>query len=131
MNAADLSERFLCILKHLYHYGELPTKTLVNDLEIKNTTLRQALQRLEAFGLIDVLEDASHRFLYGLSKEGKQLIGRYLKAQRLETVGKTTQPTNVEIHAQIAESIKQRPDIVSWLRSMAVAFNNMADEMAG
>lgn len=130
MNASDLSETCLCILKHLHHYGELPTKTLGEALEIKRTTLRNALQRLEVFGLIEVHElEKPNRFSYGLSKEGKQLIQRALKVKRSEETGKTTQPANVELHSQISDSIKQRPDIVSWLRGMAEAFNRMADEL--
>lgn len=131
MNASDLSDTYLRILQHLHHYGELPTKILSEALEIKRTTLRNALQRLEVFGLIDVHEpEKPNRFSYGLSKEGKQLIQRYLKVKRSEDMGKTTQPSNVEIHSQITESIKQRPDVVSWLRSMAEAFNHMADELS-
>lgn len=130
MKASDLSANCLGILKHLHRYGEMPAKRLSEDLEIKRTTLRNALQRLEMFGLIDVIEaEKTNRPTYGLVNEGKVLIQRHLKAQRLEECGKTVQPTNIKAHSQINDSIKQQPDIVSWLRGMAEAFNRMADEL--
>jgi len=130
MNAADLSENLLSILKHLYHYGEMPAKRLSEALEIKRTTLRNSLQRLEVFGLLDVNEgEKTNRLTYRLTDEGKRLIHRHAQAQHMKAYGKTTQPTNVEIHSQISESINQRPDIVSWLREMSEAFNRMADEI--
>lgn len=130
MNAADLSENCLRILSYLHHYGSMPAKSIREALEIKRTTLQNSLQRLEVFGLIDVIElEKTNRLTYILTDEGKLLIQRYLKAKRSEETGKTTQPTNVAVHSQISDAIKQRPDIVSWLRSMAEAFNRMADEM--
>jgi len=131
MKASDLSENLLSILRHLYHYGEMPAKRLSEALEIKRTTLRNSLKRMEVFGLIDVVEgEKTNRPTYLLTDEGKLLIQRHLKAKRSEETSNTIQPTNVEIHSKISDSIKQRPDIVSWLRGMAEACNRMADEMA-
>ena len=52
MKASDLSENLLSILRHLYHYGEIPAKRLSEALEIKRTTLRNSLKRMEVFGLM-------------------------------------------------------------------------------
>ena len=92
MKASDLSENLLSILRHLYHYGEMPAKRLSEALEIKRTTLRNSLKRMEVFGLIDVVEgEKTNRPTYLLTDEGKLLIQRHLKAKRSEETSKTTQ----------------------------------------
>lgn len=134
MTANDLSASALSILEYLQSCGE-PCRTtqLIEALNLKRTTLRNTLQRMELFGLVMMDEPQPKRAEYTLTREGQQLIQVYLKSIKVKTeIGKTdhTLRTNVEVHAQIAEQVKQQPNIVAWLRTMAEAFLKMADDLA-
>jgi len=134
MKAADLSSNALSVLEYLSDGKARSAKEIAEALTMKRTTLRNALQRMELFGLILILmNELPHRqFTYQMTSEGQTLIKHHRLAQKKQVTGITTMPqTKPQVQSIIQEQMKQQPNIVEWLRSMAVAFNNMADEMAG
>jgi len=132
MNASDLSSNALSVLEYLSDVKARSAKEIAEALKMKRTTLRNALQRMELFGLIFMIENPHRKFVYQVTSEGQALIKRHRLEQKKQVAGITTMPqTKPQVQSIIQEQMKQQPNIVEWLRSMAVAFNNMADEMAG
>jgi len=132
MNASDLSSNALSVLEYLSDGKARSAKEIAEALTMKRTTLRNALQRMELFGLIFMIENPHRKFVYQVTSEGQALIKRHRLEQKKQVAGITTMPqTKPQVQSIIQEQMKQQPNIVEWLRSMAVAFNNMADEMAG
>jgi len=132
MKASDLSSNAMSVLEYLSDGKARSAKEIAEALTMKRTTLRNALQRMELFGLIFMIENPHRQFAYQVMSEGQALIKRHRLEQKKQVAGITTIPqTKPQVQSIIQEQMKQQPNIVEWLRSMAVAFNNMADEMAG
>lgn len=132
MNAADLSSNALSVLEYLSDGKSRSAKEIADALTMKRTTLRNTLRRMELFGLIFMNELPHRQFAYQMTSEGKTLIKRHrLAAQKKQVTGMTTiPPTKPQVQSIIQEQMKQQPNIVEWLRSMAESFNAMADRLS-
>lgn len=132
MKSSDLSENALSVLTLLSDGKPRVAKVLSNQLTLKRTTLRNALQRMELFGLITMVEFPNHKFDYQITPEGMALIKTHRLAEKAKEVGKTVIPPVIkpQFKSLIQEQMKQQPNIVEWLRSMAASFNAMADQLS-
>jgi hypothetical protein len=73
----------------------------------------------------------NRQFTYQMTSEGQTLIKRHRLAQKKQVTGITTiPPTKPQVQSIIQEQIKQQPNVVEWLRSMAESFNAMADRLS-
>lgn len=134
MNAADLSSSALIVLELLSDGKPRLAKTMSERLEMKRTTLRNALQRMELFGLITMTELPNRKFDYQITPDGQTLIRRHRKAEQKVVTGMTTmpptKPSTPPPAPSMKEQFKQQPKMVEWLRSMAASFNAMADSLS-
>ena len=131
MKAADLSSNALSVLEYLSDGKARSVKEIAEALTMKRTTLRNTLRRIELFGLIFMNELPNRQFAYQMTSEGQTLIKRHRLAQKKQVTGMTTIPqTKHQVQSIIQEQIKQQPNVVEWLRSMAESFNAMADRLS-
>jgi len=131
MKASDLSSNALSVLEYLSDVKARSAKEIAEALTMKRTTLRNALQRMELFGLIFMIENPHRQFAYQVTSEGKALIKRHRLEQKKQVDGITTIPqTKPKVQSIIQEQMKQQPNIVEWLRSMATSFTAMADSLS-
>ena len=131
MKASDLSSNAMSVLEYLSDGKARSAKEIAEALTMKRTTLRNALQRMELFGLITMVELPNHKFNYHVTSEGQTLIKRHRLEQKKQAAVITTIPTTKpQAQSIIQEQMKQQPNIVEWLRSMAESFNAMADQLS-
>lgn len=121
MNANDLSETALRVLHFLHDGTPRKAKEMCETLSIKRSTLRDALQRMELFGLVSIEEQPKHQFAYHLTSEGKQLLQRHLKVEKAKETGMSDRPLVKPLPS---------PDLVPWLRHLADSIHRMADTLA-
>lgn len=133
MNLSDLSSNSCVVLELLADGKPHQALEMSNQLNIKRTTLRNALQRMELFGLIVMKALPNNKFEYRITSEGKALIKRGRSSQQKPvtiTAPPPPPPAKPQVQSIIQEQMKQQPNVVEWLRSMAVAFNAMADSLS-
>ena len=116
MNASDLSDLGLKVLKFMLDGKKHQAVELTSALQVPRSTLRRTLDRLNSFGLLEETADPlnRNRSLFQVTKEGKTLAAKSLYVKKDEVPVESPQP---------------KIDVIQWLRSMATSFTQMADDL--
>lgn len=132
MKASDLSSNAVLVLELMADNQSHTAKAMSEQLTMKRTTLRNSIQRMELFGLVTMTELPNRKFEYQITPEGKALIKKHRLVEKTKETGKTIIPPVIkpQFKSLIQDQMKQQPNIVEWLRSMAVSFNAMADQLS-